>query len=93
MADVNDFREVSYDGPCPLSGSHRYYFHIYALDMELEIDAGANRKELEMAMQGHIIAEGKLMGKTPEIESQQIFMPSATNILTAYNSYKSGSGE
>ncbi|MEA1984143.1 MAG: hypothetical protein U9N13_00635 [Euryarchaeota archaeon] len=49
--------------PAHHPGSIGTYFHIYALDTELEIDAGADRKELEMAMQGYIIAEGKLMGK------------------------------
>ncbi len=60
---INDFRKIGYGGPCPPSGTHRYFFRVYALDKQLELKAGASRKELESAMIGHIIAEGELMGK------------------------------
>jgi Raf kinase inhibitor-like YbhB/YbcL family protein len=60
----NDFRKVEYGGPCPPSGTHRYFFRVYALDRQLELKAGAGRKELESEMIGHIIAEGELMGKS-----------------------------
>lgn len=60
----NDFRKVEYDGPCPPSGTHRYFFRVYALDRQFELKAGAGRKELENEMIGHIIAEGELMGKS-----------------------------
>lgn len=60
---MNDFRKIGYGGPCPPSGTHRYFFRIYALDKQLELKEGANRKELENEMIGHIIAEGELMGK------------------------------
>lgn len=60
---MNDFRKIGYGGPCPPSGTHRYFFRIYALDKELELKEGASRKELENEMIGHIIAEGELMGK------------------------------
>jgi Raf kinase inhibitor-like YbhB/YbcL family protein len=60
---INDFRKIGYGGPCPPSGTHRYFFKVYALDKQLEIKAGASRKELESEMIGHIIAEGELMGK------------------------------
>jgi len=60
----NDFREIGYGGPCPPKGpAHRYFFKIYALDCEIDLDAGATKKELLRAMEGHIIAEGQLMGK------------------------------
>lgn len=61
---MNDFRKIGYGGPCPPSGTHRYFFRIYALDKELELKEGASRKELENEMIGHIIAEGELMGKS-----------------------------
>ena len=61
---INDFRKIGYGGPCPPSGTHRYFFRVYALDRQLELKAGASRKELENEMMGHIIAEGELMGKT-----------------------------
>jgi Raf kinase inhibitor-like YbhB/YbcL family protein len=60
---INDFRKIAYGGPCPPSGTHRYFFRVYALDRQLELKAGASRKELESEMIGHIIAEGELMGK------------------------------
>ena len=60
---INDFREIGYGGPCPPSGTHRYFFRVYALDKQLGLKAGKSRKELENEMIGHIIAEGELMGK------------------------------
>jgi Raf kinase inhibitor-like YbhB/YbcL family protein len=60
----NDFRRTGYGGPCPPAGKpHRYYFRMYALDMTLDLPAGVGRDELEKAMQGHILAEGALMGR------------------------------
>jgi Raf kinase inhibitor-like YbhB/YbcL family protein len=60
---VNDFRKIGYGGPCPPSGTHRYFFRVYVLDKKLDLKAGANRKELQSEMIGHIVAEGELMGK------------------------------
>jgi Raf kinase inhibitor-like YbhB/YbcL family protein len=60
---LNDFRRIGYGGPCPPSGTHRYYFKLYALDTELGLDPGATKKELLEAMEGHILAEASLMGK------------------------------
>ncbi len=60
---LNDFKKIGYGGPCPPSGTHRYFFRVYALDKKLELKAGTGRKDLENAMIGHIIAEGELMGK------------------------------
>lgn len=60
---LNDFKEIGYGGPCPPSGTHRYFFRVYALDKNLDLKAGAGKKELENEMIGHIIAEGELMGK------------------------------
>jgi Raf kinase inhibitor-like YbhB/YbcL family protein len=60
---VNDFRKYGYGGPCPPGGTHRYYFKIYALNTMLEQGAGISKAELVKAMAGHILAEGRLMGK------------------------------
>ena len=60
---ITDFQEVGYGGPCPPSGTHRYYFKLYALDTEINFDAGITKKQLLKAMEGHILAEGQLMGK------------------------------
>lgn len=59
----NDFGQFGYDGPCPPNGTHRYYFKLYALDAELALEPGATKDELLKAMEGHIVAEGQLMGK------------------------------
>lgn len=52
-----------YGGPCPPSGTHRYYFRLYALDDELALREGSSKGELEEAMESHIIAKAELMGK------------------------------
>lgn len=59
----NDFRRIGYGGPCPPGGTHRYFFKIYALDTALNLPAGATKAELLKAMEGHILAQGQLMGK------------------------------
>ena len=60
---MNDFRKIGYGGPCPPGGMHRYYFKLYALDTELDLEVGATKRELLKAMEGHILAEGQLMGR------------------------------
>jgi Raf kinase inhibitor-like YbhB/YbcL family protein len=60
---TTDFGRIGYGGPCPPSGTHRYYFKIYALDTELDLAAGARKGELLKAMEGHILAQGQLIGK------------------------------
>ncbi len=62
MQGRNDFKKIGYGGPCPPSGTHRYYFRLYALDSTLSLHDGATREELEKAMQGHILAAVPLMG-------------------------------
>ncbi len=59
---INDFGNVGYRGPCPPGGTHRYYFKIYALDIEIDLPALITRKELLNAMNGHIIDQGQTMG-------------------------------
>jgi Raf kinase inhibitor-like YbhB/YbcL family protein len=60
---INDFRRLGYGGPCPPGGTHRYYFKIYALDTELVQEPGLSKAKLLKAMDGHIMAEGQLMGR------------------------------
>jgi Raf kinase inhibitor-like YbhB/YbcL family protein len=60
---INDFRKFGYGGPCPPGGTHRYYFKIYALDIELTQEPGLTKAELLKAMKGHILAEGQVMGR------------------------------
>ncbi|MCX9075636.1 MAG: YbhB/YbcL family Raf kinase inhibitor-like protein [Candidatus Methanoperedens sp.] len=60
---MTDFGRVGYGGPCPPSGTHRYYFRIYALDTKLDLPPGTGRKQVDGAMKGHILAKGELMGR------------------------------
>ncbi|HET9417765.1 MAG TPA: YbhB/YbcL family Raf kinase inhibitor-like protein [Chthoniobacterales bacterium] len=60
---TNDYPNLGYGGPQPPSGTHRYYFKIFALDRTLDLKSGAKRKELDAAMRGHVIAQGELMGR------------------------------
>lgn len=60
----NDFGKVEYGGPCPPPGpAHRYRFKIYGLDIELDLEEGASKQAVEQAMEGHILAQGILVGK------------------------------
>jgi Raf kinase inhibitor-like YbhB/YbcL family protein len=59
----NDFGKSGYGGPCPPSGTHRYYFKIFALDSDLALAAGSKRSQLDAAMRGHVIAHGEMMGR------------------------------
>jgi Raf kinase inhibitor-like YbhB/YbcL family protein len=58
----NDFEKIGYGGPCPPSGTHRYYFRIYALDGDLPLKAGVTKTDVEKAMDGHILGQTQLMG-------------------------------
>lgn len=60
---ISDFGRIGYGGPCPPSGTHRYFFKIYALDAQVELSAGAGKRELLKAMEGHILGQGQLIGK------------------------------
>jgi Raf kinase inhibitor-like YbhB/YbcL family protein len=60
---TNDFGRIGYGGPCPPGGTHRYFFKIYALDTMLDLPAGATKAQLLKEMDGHILAEGRLIGK------------------------------
>ncbi len=59
----NDFGKTGYGGPCPPPGRpHRYRFTLYALDQPLSLPAGATKKQVLQAMEGHILAQGQLTG-------------------------------
>jgi len=59
---VNDFKCTAWGGPCPPSGTHRYFFKAYALDTLLQLSSTTTKKELEQAMGEHILAFGELIG-------------------------------
>ncbi|MBN2120821.1 MAG: YbhB/YbcL family Raf kinase inhibitor-like protein [Candidatus Omnitrophica bacterium] len=58
----NDFGREDWGGPCPPSGTHRYFFKLYALDTSLNLKEGISKEELEGAMQGHILDKAELIG-------------------------------
>jgi Raf kinase inhibitor-like YbhB/YbcL family protein len=59
----NDSGKYGYTGPCPPSGTHRYYFRLYALDTVLDASAGSSKASLEKAIQGHVLAKAELLGR------------------------------
>jgi len=63
MQGTTDFGRIGYGGPAPPSGTHRYFFKVYALDTMLDLPTGATKSQVESAMDGHILAEGQLVGK------------------------------
>jgi Raf kinase inhibitor-like YbhB/YbcL family protein len=58
----NSSGNMRYDGPCPPSGTHRYFFKLYALDSTLSLSPGATKEQVFNAIKGHILAQGELMG-------------------------------
>jgi Raf kinase inhibitor-like YbhB/YbcL family protein len=59
---LTDFGSPGYGGPCPPSGKHRYFFKLYALDILLSLDSSAETKDIEEAMEGHILDKAELIG-------------------------------
>lgn len=58
----NSSGNIGYDGPCPPSGTHRYFFKLYALDTLISLLPGATKEQVLREMEGHILAQGELMG-------------------------------
>ena len=59
---LNSSRRRGYHGPCPPSGTHRYIFKVYALDIKLDLGPLAEKEDVDKAIDGHIIAKGELLG-------------------------------
>jgi Raf kinase inhibitor-like YbhB/YbcL family protein len=59
----NDFGNFGYGGPCPPSGTHRYFFKLYALERKLSLAPGATKEQLRSAMDRHILATAELVGR------------------------------
>lgn len=63
MHGVNSYGKLEYAGPCPPPGSpHRYFFRLYALDAQPNLRSPADRRKVEEAMKGHVLAQGECMG-------------------------------
>ncbi len=62
MQGMNDFSKNMYGGPCPPSGTHRYFFKVYALDGTIDLYITSEKSDVEKAISGHILAFGELVG-------------------------------
>ena len=62
LSGINDWNRTGYGGPCPPTGKHRYFHKLYALDTMLPDLGRATKKEIEKAMQGHILEKAELVG-------------------------------
>lgn len=62
ISGINSGGESGYYGPCPPSGTHRYIFKLYALDILLSLDSGAGSSDVKSAIEGHIIDQTQLIG-------------------------------
>ena len=63
LQGTNGFDKIGYGGPCPPPGSpHHYQFNLYALDERLDLGAGVSKEKILAAMEGHIIAQSRLIG-------------------------------
>lgn len=60
----NDFGELGWGGPLPPPGSgpHRYFFKLYALDTELDLEPGATKDQVLEAMEGHVLDQAEVFG-------------------------------
>lgn len=59
---MTDFGKIGWGGPCPPSGTHRYFFKLYAIDKKLDLPAGITKSELEKAIKDKVIEKTELIG-------------------------------
>ncbi|MFA6254589.1 MAG: YbhB/YbcL family Raf kinase inhibitor-like protein [Patescibacteria group bacterium] len=59
---TTSFGQPGYGGPCPPKGTHRYFFKLYALDTDLNLDQNADKQQLEIVIKDHIINQTELIG-------------------------------
>ena len=59
---ITSFGRTGYGGPCPPSGTHRYFFKLYALDKTLDLKSNSYVRDIEKAIEGHIIEKAELIG-------------------------------
>ena len=58
---MNSFKRRSYGGPCPPFGTHRYFFKVYVLDTKLDLNPNSSKKDVERAIEGHVLAKGEII--------------------------------
>jgi hypothetical protein len=66
----NDAGKIGYVGPCPPSGTHRYFIRLFALQKELDLAPAAAAPELQSAMHDHIIGQAELMGTYAKVRAK-----------------------
>jgi len=59
---LTGFGKPGYGGPCPPTGTHRYFFKLYALDSVLNLGLSAKKEDIEKAMKNHILQTAELIG-------------------------------
>jgi Raf kinase inhibitor-like YbhB/YbcL family protein len=62
MNGKNSWGTLGYGGPCPPSGTHRYFFKLYAIDIVLDVEPGLKKNQVLSLLSGHILGELTLMG-------------------------------
>jgi Raf kinase inhibitor-like YbhB/YbcL family protein len=72
ISGTNGAGKTGYYGPCPPSGTHRYYFHVFALDSSLDLQGGTDKKTLQNTMEPHIVAKGTLMGRYKKAAKKKV---------------------
>ena len=70
MQGKNDAGNIGYMGPCPPSGTHRYFLRLFALRKELDLPPGATATELQLAIHDHIIEQAELMGTYAKVRAK-----------------------
>jgi Raf kinase inhibitor-like YbhB/YbcL family protein len=58
----NSWGQLGYGGPCPPSGTHRYFFHLYALDSDLDLDPGSTKEQVLAEAEPHVLGQTELLG-------------------------------
>lgn len=71
LQGANDWKRPGYGGPCPPVGRHRYFFKLYALDTVLPDLGQPDKKKLEEAMEGHVLAQAELLGTYQKVHSKK----------------------
>lgn len=59
---MTDFGKIGWGGPCPPSGTYRYFFKLYAINKTIDLPLGAKKSQVEKEMQGHIIEKTEIIG-------------------------------
>lgn len=86
---LNAFRQHHYGGPCPPSGTHHYFFKVYALDTFLDLSPNSSKREVMRAIKDHVVGYGELVGSYNRNQKVSLTLDPLLNTyrLPVYNSY------